>query len=408
MPLSKPQQTVFDDQRRFRTLVAGRRFGKSHLLMQELAYHARMPDQRAWAVYPSYRQGKQILWKPLKKRLISLNWVKSINETDLTIVLRNDSEVSIRSSDNYDSMRGVGLNFVALDEAADMELSEVWNEVLRPTLSDTGGRALFVGTPKGLNYLKDLYDMAAIDPDNWASYQYSTLAGGNVPAAEVEAARRDLDDRTFRQEYLASFETYAGLIYYAWGDANIQTVEPPADRETIMIGMDFNIAPISGVVAVRRGEYLHVVDEIVITGANTYDFCTEVRRRYPTHKIEVYPDASGAQRRTSSTTTDHAILANAGFTVRVGRSNPAVLDRIAAVNSRLCSSTGTRFVLVNNKCRNLIKGLTSQTYLEGSRVPDKTSGLDHSNDALGYLVSWHWPIRREVDTTGQPQYWSKY
>lgn len=407
MPLSAPQQIIFDDPHRFRTVVAGRRFGKSHLLMQELAYHARIPDQRAWAVYPSYRQGKQILWKPLKKRLVDLNWVKSINETDLTIVLRNDSEISIRSADNYDSMRGVGLNFVALDEAADMELNEVWNEVLRPTLSDTGGRALFVGTPKGLNYLKDLYDLGATEPEAWASYQFTTLAGGRVLESEIEAARRDLDERTFRQEYMASFETYAGLIYYAFDSKNIVPVETAGERETIMIGLDFNIDPLSAVVAVRRGDYLHILDEIVITGANTFDFCEEVRRRYPGRRIEVYPDASGAQRRTSSTTTDHAILANAGFTVRVGRTNPAVLDRIAAVNSRLCSSTGTRFVVVNNKCRNLIKSLTSQTYKEGTRVPDK-NGFDHMNDAIGYLIAWHWPIRREIDTTGQPQYWSKY
>ena len=406
MALSIPQRTIATNPKRFRVAVCGRRFGKTHLALRELCRFASEPDRLVYYVAPTYRMARQIMWKQLKKRLIALNWAKKINESDLTITLVNDSEISLRSSDNYDSLRGVGLDFIVLDEAADME-EEVWTEVLRPTLSDRGGHAMFLGTPKGLNHLKDLYDMAKLDPDNWASFQYTSLDGGRIPEAEIAAAQRDLDSRTFQQEYCASFETYSGLIYYAFGDENVQDIQPLQERETIMIGLDFNIDPLSAVLAVRRGEQLHIFDELSINGANTFDFCEEVKRRYPNRRIEVYPDASGSQRRTSSNTTDHAILANAGFTVRVGRSNPAVLDRIAAVNSRLCSSTGQRMILVNKKCRSLIKCLTSQTYKEGTRVPNK-DGSDHLNDALGYLISWHWPVRREVDTTGQPAYWSTY
>jgi hypothetical protein len=349
---------------------------------------------------------RQIMWKQLKKRLIALNWAKKINESDLTITLVNDSEISLRSSDNYDSLRGVGLDFVVLDEAADMD-EEVWTEVLRPTLSDRGGHAMFMGTPKGMNWLKDIYDMGKLDPENWAAYQYTTSQGGNVPELELTAARRDLDERTYRQEYEATFENYAGLCYYAFADANVCEVEPARDTEVLYVGLDFNVDPLSAVVAVRRGDYLDIVDEVVINGANTFDFCTELRRRYPKHRIEVYPDASGNQRKTSSHSTDHAILANAGFTVRVGRTNPPVLDRIAAVNSRLCSGTGQRYIRINKKCRNLIKSLTSQVYKEGTRIPEKT-GFDHMNDAIGYAVAWHWPVRRDMKTDDQPKYWSKY
>ena len=406
MALSIPQKTIANDPRRFRVAVCGRRFGKTHLALRELCRYAREPDRLVYYVAPTYRMAKQIMWKQLKKKLTQLNWAKKINESDLTITLVNDSEISLRSSDNYDSLRGVGLDFIVLDEAADME-EEVWTEVLRPTLSDRGGHAMFLGTPKGMNWLKDVYDMARIDPENWAAFQYTTIQGGNVPEAEVEAARRDLDERTFRQEYCASFETYSGLIYYAFSDANVQDVAPLAERETVLIGLDFNVDPLSAVVGVRRGEELHILDEIVINGANTFDFCEEVRRRYPGRRIEVYPDASGAQRRTSSNTTDHAILSNAGFTLRVGRTNPAVLDRINAVNSRLRSGQQQHFITINKKCKNLIKSLTSQVYKEGTRIPEK-SGFDHMNDALGYLVAWHWPIKRDIDTSDQPTYWSKY
>lgn len=406
MALSIPQQTIATDTRRFRVAVCGRRFGKTYLAMRELCRFAREPESLVYYVCPSYRMAKQIMWKPLKKRLLELRWAQKINETELSIQLVNGSDICLRSADNYDSMRGVGLNFVCLDEAADMD-EAVWTEVLRPTLSDHEGHAMFLGTPKGMNWLKDIYDMTKLDPANWASFQYTSLEGGRIPEAEIEAARRDLDERTFRQEYCASFETYSGIIYYAFTDSNIQDVLPIQERETLLIGLDFNIDPLSAVLAVRRGEDLHIFDELTIHGANTFEFCEEIKRRYPGRRVEVYPDASGSQRRTSSNTTDHAILANAGFTVRVNRSNPAVLDRVAAVNSRLCSTTGQRHLLVNKKCRSLIKSLTTQVYKEGTRIPEK-DGSDHLNDAVGYLVTWLWPVRREIDTTGQPTYWSRY
>jgi hypothetical protein len=409
MPLSPAQQTIANDPRRFITAVCGRRFGKTFVSMHLMAKVARYPNKRVWYIAPTYRMAKQIMWKQLKKRLLALNWIAKINESDLSIQLINGSEISLRSADNPDSLRGVGLHAIILDEAADMD-PEVWHEVLRPTLSDTGGRAVFLGTPKGMNWLKDIYDMHKIDPDNWASYQFTTLDGGNVPAIEVEQAKRDLDERTFRQEYLASFETYAGLIYYGFSEANIGLTPAIDERESIHVGLDFNIQPLCATVGIKRDNHLYIIDELRIDGANTYDFCEELKRRYPNRRIEIYPDASGSQRRTSSATTDHAILANAGFTVRVARSNPPVLDRIAAVNSRLCSTDKQHHITINKNCKHLIKGLNSHTYVEGTRIPEKGGADDQSHmvDAFGYLVHWYWPIKRDVDTRDQPTYYGRY
>lgn len=407
MPLSPAQQLIANDPHRFITSVCGRRFGKTHVAMHAIAKVARHPDKLVWYIAPTYRMCRQIMWKKLKKKLLSLNWVEKVNESDLSLLLKNGSEICLRSADNPDSLRGVGLSMVVLDEAADMD-PEVWYEVIRPTLSDTGGKALILGTPKGMkNHLKDLYDMSKTDPDNWASFQFTTLDGGNVPESEIIAAKRDLDERTFRQEYMATFEQYSGLIYYAFADANIGQTPAVEERDTVLVGLDFNIDPLAAVIGIRRGEHLYITDEMAIRGANTYDFCQELRRRYPTQRIEVFPDSSGAQRRTSSTTTDHAILTNAGFTVRVNRTNPAVLDRIAAVNSRLCNSQGQRHITISKTCKNLIKTLTGQVYKENTRIPEKGE-LDHHGDAFGYLVNWFWPIKREVDTKDQPKTWGRY
>jgi len=406
MPLTKPQQTICNDTRRFRVAVCGRRFGKTHLSLRELARFAAPANQRVIYVAPTYGMAKRIMWEPLKKKLLSLRWIKKINESELTIKLINGSQISLRSADNPDSLRGEGNNFVVLDEAADMDAA-VWHEVLRATLSDKMGHAMFLGTPKGMNWLKDMYDMALVDPENWASFQFTTLEGGNVPDSEVEAARRDLPEKTFKQEYEASFESYSGKCYYSFSNDNIGETTQITDRDTLLVGLDFNVSPLCAVIGVRRGDELHIIDEIMINDANSYEFATELRRRYPKHTIEIFPDASGAQRRTSSNTTDHAILSNAGFKVRVGRINPAVIDRIAAVNGRLCSIAGNRYIRINKACRQTIKCLTSQVYKEGTRQPEKGE-FDHMNDALGYLVNWFWPIRRDIDTKDQPTYWSNY
>ena len=212
MKLSTPQREVADDQARFRVCVAGRRVGKTTLAIRELCYNARHPDKVCWYVAPSYRQAKQIAWVKLKKILQDLRWVKNINEAELTVVLKNGSRICLRGADNPDSLRGVGIDFLVLDECADIQES-AFTEVLRPTLSDTKGKAMFIGTPKGMNWFHDLYQRGQDQTEEeWSSYQYTTIEGGWVDQEEIDQAKRDLDAKTFRQEYQATWETYSGII----------------------------------------------------------------------------------------------------------------------------------------------------------------------------------------------------
>ena len=269
MALSLAQETIANSDKRFRVVVAGRRFGKTHLSIRELCFHARKPNQEVWYVAPTYRQAKQIVWRKLKYKLQDLNWAKKINESELTILLKNGSVISLKGADNADSLRGVGLDFMVMDEFADVD-EEAWTEVLRPTLADKQGKALFIGTPKGIgNWAHDLYTMPLEQPNVWASFQYTTIDGGQVKEEEIESAKRDLDERTFRQEFLATFETYSGRIYYAFDRKD--NCQPPesVDISMVYIGMDFNIDPMSAVVAVRQGDNLYVIDEIRMFSSNT-------------------------------------------------------------------------------------------------------------------------------------------
>jgi hypothetical protein len=407
MPLSLAQDTIAKDQHRFRVVVAGRRFGKTHLSIRELCFHARVPDQEVWYVAPTYRQAKQIVWRKLKNKLQDLNWTKKVNESELTIILKNGSQISLKGADNADSLRGVGLDFMVMDEFADVE-ETAWTEVLRPTLADKQGKALFIGTPKGIgNWAHDLYTMPLDQPTVWASFQYTTIDGGQVKPEEILAAKQDLDERTFRQEFMATFETYSGRIYYAF-DRKLNCIAPDSiDLSVIYIGMDFNIDPCSACVAVRQGDVLYVIDEIRMFSSNTQEIVEEIKSRYPSSKIWIYPDPAGSARKTSAGgATDHTILQNAGFIVKSPRAHTPVRDRINAVNSRLSDATGIRRLFIHPKCKYTIEGLERHTYKENSSQPDKDSGYDHMMDALGYMVDYMFPVRRDIDpATRIPKRW---
>jgi hypothetical protein len=263
---------------------------------------------------------------------------------------------------------------------------------------------MFIGTPKGRNHFYDLWAQG-YNSDDWESFQYTTLEGGNVPQAEIEAARQDLDERTFKQEYEAAFVTYAGLIYYGFSrEESVLAIDD--DSGTLHIGMDFNLDPMSAVICIRKGGTLIAVDEIVMYGSNTDEMVAEIISRYPRRNIIVYPDPASRQRKTSAGgRTDLSILQNAGFSVKAKNSHALVRDRINAVNSRLLSSDGGRHLFVSPKCKQTIKSLERQTYKEGTSVPNKDDGYDHMNDALGYLVEYLFPVRTEY-ATPQPQRWT--
>jgi len=399
--LSKPQSQIYLSDARFRVVVAGRRFGKTFLSTAELMrVAATKPESNVWYVAPSYRSAKDICWDMLKQ-VVDPSVIFKTNESELSIKLINGSTISLKGAENGQALRGRALDFIVLDEVADMK-PDIWFEVLRPSLSDRQGGCLMIGTPKGRNHF---YDLWVQDQQDWESFQYTTLEGGNVPDEEIEAAKRDMDERTFQQEYQAAFVNYSGIIYYNFD--RLKSVKDVKDAgDTLHIGMDFNLDPMSAVIAQRNGESLEIIDEIVIYGSNTDEIVDEIKIRYPNRRIVIYPDPACRQRKTSAGgRTDLSILQNAGFAVKVRERHTSIRDRINAVNARLKTADDRHHLFVSSKCKQVVKSLERQTYKEGTSQPDKDSGYDHMNDALGYLVDFIYPIKREHNTP-QPIRWS--
>jgi hypothetical protein len=266
-----PQMEVFQCEKRFRVLVAGRRFGKTFLATVELLRAAWGPGRMVWYVAPNYRQAKRIAWERLK-RLTEPYWDGTPSETELVIRLRWGATIAVRGADQYDSLRGEGLDFVVLDEYASMR-PECWTEVLRPALADRRGRALFIGTPQGRNHLFEQFEHAQNDPE-WSAFQFSTIDGGNVDKDELASAARELDERLYRQEFEASFESSGyGEAYHSFSyPENVRRSDYSAS-DPLIWSLDFNVHPMCSVLAQRSGDSTIVLDEMILQNAHTVLAC---------------------------------------------------------------------------------------------------------------------------------------
>lgn len=399
MPLSVAQKSVADSGARFKVLITGRRFGKTHLCIREMCRHAAQnPGSIIQYISPSYRMSKNIVWMQLVNKLSSLRWIKNKNEAELTCVLKNGSMIQLKGADNWDSLRGVGLDFVVIDEFQDVPF-QAWTEVIRPTLSDKQGKALFCGTPKGVGSWSHRLYTQALHEKNWEAWQYTTIQGGNVPEEEIEAARRDLDDKTFLQEYMATFNTYSGVVAYNFDYKQNVVPLPDPITSTIFIGQDFNLSPMSSVIAQVNKNSIHVFDEIKLMGSNTDEVVEEIKTRYPHSKVIIFPDPASRQKKTSAGgRTDFSILQNAGFEVRSRSYHTPIRDRVNSLNAMLKTASGEKRLFIDPKCKHTIESLERLTYKEGTNTIDKDSGLDHFFDSLSYMVDYLFPIKRHVET----------
>jgi hypothetical protein len=406
--LTKPQHKVSSSNKRFRVLVSGRRFGKTYLCITEMMKYASKVKQNIWYVAPTFKMAREIVWSKLKEMLYAFNWIESINESNLSITIKKTgSKISLKGCENYDGLRGTGLNFLILDEFADID-EKAWTEVLRASISDTQGDVLMCGSPKGYgNWSYRMYLKGQGEDSEWDSFQFTTLQGGMVSANEIEQAKQDIDIRTFRQEFEGTFENYAGAVYY-----NFHPVESIVEKQIdwtkpLHIGMDFNVDPMSACVGQIEKDKIYFVDEIVIYSSNTDEMVQEIRDRYGTKiPIFIYPDPASKQRKTSAGgRTDLSILQNAGFKVKVKNKHPAIRDRINAVNSKLKDSNGQRHIFVSQSCKTIVKGLQRQIYKENTNIPEKEEGFDHMNDAIGYMVDFLKPLTTQAVFT-PPTRWA--
>ena len=211
--LLKWQQEVFADKTRFKVVAAGRRCGKSRLSAVTLLIEALNCPEGSAVMYvaPTLGQARTIIWDLIHE--LGRPVIKSSHINNLEITLVNGKKILVRGADNPDSLRGVSLTYLVLDECAFIK-EDVWQKILRAALSDKKGRALFISTPSGRNWFYDTFKLGQSGTDDeWKSWHKTTADNETIDPKEIEAAKRTLSSFAFKQEYLSSFDTSGADVF---------------------------------------------------------------------------------------------------------------------------------------------------------------------------------------------------
>jgi hypothetical protein len=207
------QQDVFKDKTRFKVVAAGRRCGKSRMAAVTLLIEGLKCPQGSAVLYvsPTMGQSRQIIWDLLLDLGRDIIQNSHVNNLDITLI--NGARIYVRGADRPDTLRGVSLTYAVLDEVADIK-PEAWEQVIRASLSDKRGRALFIGTPKGRNWFYDTFKLGESEDDpDWKSWHFTTADNPLIDQKEIESAKKTLSSFAFKQEYMASFTNAGSDIF---------------------------------------------------------------------------------------------------------------------------------------------------------------------------------------------------
>jgi hypothetical protein len=418
------QRRLWRSKARFRVVPAGRRSGKTelakrYLVRRAVVAHEERPQYDSWfffAAAPTRDQAKRIYWDDLK-RLVPDDLILSISESQLIIKLITGAEIHVIGMDKPERIEGTPWDGGILDEYGNMK-ARTWTLHVRPALSDRGGWCWLIGVPEGRNHYYDIFKNAqADDTGEWDAFHWKSA--DILPAAEVEAARRDLDELSFQQEYEGSFIHFQGRAYYTFDEkihCRALTYDPV---QPLIICFDFNVSPGVAVVCqeqVLPGVFLADGEPVIGTGvigevhiprnSNTPAVCRKLVQDWGGHlgKVFAYGDATGGAKGTAKLQgSDWDIIAQElrptfgqRLFFRVPKSNPAERVRVNSMNTRFQSATGlVRMMVDARRAPHVVRDLEGVRVLEGgSGEIDKQSDphLTHLSDAVGYYIVREYPI----------------
>jgi intein/homing endonuclease len=275
------------------------------------------------------------------------------------------------------------------DEIVSLEASEsvTYDFTIPETHSFWSNGFISHNSPKGFNLLYKLWLLGQNERNQrarrWHSWQFPTITSPFVPLEEIEQARADMDEKSFRQEFMASFESSSGRVYYPF-DRNVHVGDYPFNPDLpIWVGQDFNINPMSSVILQpqRNGE-IWAVSEIVRFDSNVVEVSDEIERRYWRYhkRVTIYPDPAGGNKQHARGESSLDVFREKGFKrIKYRKKHPFVQDRVNSVNRQLRSADGTVHLRIDKSCKHLITSLEQTLYKDdGSKEIDKEMGIEHS------------------------------
>ena len=383
MVLHQTQNEVAVSTHRFRVLNCGRRWGKTTLSVEEIKGKAISRPCRIAYIAPTYQQARDIAWEMLKKELHPVIIVANESRLEIRVkaVRGGESLVALRGWESIETLRGQQFDFIVIDEVAMMRNFWLnWQEVIRPTLTDTKGEALFISTPKGFNHFYDLYNFQARDED-FKSFHFTTYENPYIPKEEIDKAKKELPEDRFAQEYMADFRKSEGLVYKEFNRFRHVFKKTPKEETLVKVfgGVDFGYTNPCGVPTIKKDKWANywVTDEWYKTGQTDAQIADYV------HALkweECYPDPESPA----------AIkeLKDRGVSVReVVKNKDSIKNGISTIRELF----NTNRLRIHESCLNLIWELETYHYPESrpdmNEDENPVKENDHLLDALRYALS---------------------
>jgi PBSX family phage terminase large subunit len=382
MILTPAQNEIGSDLHRFRVVDCGRRFGKTTLAIEEIKGKGLSKPSRIAYIAPTFQQARDIAWEQLKNELRPI--IIKVNESRLELIIRTikggESLVILRGWEAIETLRGQQFDFIVIDEIASMRsFWSAWQEVIRPTLTDTKGEALFISTPKGFNHFYELFNKESEDTD-YKSFHFTTYDNPFIPVEEIEKAKLELTEDRFAQEYLADFRKTEGLVYKEFDRAKHLFDNDGYDVRVSdrIAGIDFGFTNPTAVISINvdADNNYWVTDEWYKTGqtdAQTAEYVASCNFN------KVYPDPESPS----------AIkeLINRKVNVReVIKNKDSIKNGITKVRELFKSNR----LHIHKKCENLIYELETYSYPDKKDLHNEEENPikenDHAVDALRYAI----------------------
>lgn len=372
MILHDAQRKIVSSTARFKVVVCGRGFGKTLVATEILGYNAvTKPVARILYISPTYQSSRDIAWSRLKNRYRDA--ITKANESLLELTLLNGSTIVLRGWESVDTLRGQEFDLIVIDEVDSMRrFWEGWEEVLRPTLRVSQGPVVFIGTPKGFATLYTLTNQCGQKGfEDWEAFHFTSYDNPHLPVDEIDAAKRQLPENTFAQEYLADFRKHDGLIYQEF-DRKRHIIAPipiPLDAE-YMAGVDFAYSHACAVIHIYRfNNTYYIVDEFYKTKQTDLKIAEYVSSQ---NFHRVYPDPAQPQ--------GIAELERFGVNCyHVDKSSDSVEKGISRIRELLKQTR----IKVFNTCLNTITEF--ETYAEDDKGRIIKEG-DDAMDAIRYAI----------------------
>jgi PBSX family phage terminase large subunit len=301
-----------------------------------------------------------------------------------------DTKILCRSFENWSRIIGLNLAWVLADEIDTVTpaiANKAFPKILGRLRSGNVRQFGAASTPEGFRWMWTTFGSEdAQTRQDRKLIKMRSVDNPHLPPDFIERLEANYDPTLLKAYLDGEFVNLTTGTVYDRFDRTKHVISklPDTEREPLRIGVDFNVGNMSAVIGVKLNNTLLVIDEV--SGAHDTDaLAQQIKARYPNRQIYVYPDASGGNRSTNASQTDIQILESYGMANQSPRANPPVRDRVSAVQALLENGKGQVRLQISATCKRMIECLELQCYTEKGD-PDKDSGHDHMNDALGYLI----------------------